>query len=182
LVLFAEKGFTGTSVQEIVDAAGVTKGGMYHYVRSKEDLLFGIYDEVLQMQRGRLDKYADQGGPVAVRLRLAAADVVLTAMETVQSATVFYRSLHHLSEEKQRAVRGERRRYHERFQSLVVEGQRDGSFRREIDADLVVDYFFGAVHHLPMWWSPDGRLDGEEIAKQFADLLLASLLSGSADA
>ena len=37
--LFAEHGFDGTSVQEIVEAAGVTKGAMYHYFASKEDLL-----------------------------------------------------------------------------------------------------------------------------------------------
>jgi AcrR family transcriptional regulator len=176
LALFAEKGFAGTSVQDIVDAAGVTKGGMYHYFRSKEDLLYGIYAEVLQMQRDRLDRFADEEGPVEARLRAAAADVVRTAMETIRSSTIFYRSLHDLSEDKQRAVRAERRRYHERFRGMVLEGQRDGSFRADVDADVAVDYFFGAVHHLPVWWSAEGRLAPDAIADQFADLLLAGLV------
>jgi AcrR family transcriptional regulator len=41
--LFAEKGFDATSVQEIVERAQVTKGAMYHYFRSKDDLLYAIY-------------------------------------------------------------------------------------------------------------------------------------------
>jgi len=45
--LFARDGFANTSVQQIVDAAGVTKGAMYHYFRSKDDLLFGIYEHLL---------------------------------------------------------------------------------------------------------------------------------------
>ncbi len=42
--LFATQGYANTSVQQIVEAAGVTKGAMYHYFESKDDLLFGIYE------------------------------------------------------------------------------------------------------------------------------------------
>ena len=45
--MFAEKGFGNTSVQEIVEAAGVTKGAMYHYFGSKDDLLYEIYHRLL---------------------------------------------------------------------------------------------------------------------------------------
>ena len=49
--LFATKGFDRTSVQEIVEAAGVTKGAMYHYFDSKDDLLAAIYERILDDQR-----------------------------------------------------------------------------------------------------------------------------------
>ena len=42
--LFAAQGYANTSVQQIVEAAGVTKGAMYHYFESKDDLLFAIYE------------------------------------------------------------------------------------------------------------------------------------------
>ncbi|HWM40698.1 MAG TPA: helix-turn-helix domain-containing protein, partial [Streptomyces sp.] len=41
--LFSEQGYDRTSVQEIVEAAGVTKGALYHYFGSKDDLLHEIY-------------------------------------------------------------------------------------------------------------------------------------------
>jgi AcrR family transcriptional regulator len=174
--LFAEKGFEGTSVQDVVVAAGVTKGAMYHYFSSKDDLLYEIYGRVLRMQMERLEKFVSQEGSVAERLHAAAADVVVTTIENLDSTTIFFRSLHQLSEEKQKEIRRERRRYHETFRAMVVEGQQSGVFRDDVSADLCVDFFFGSVHHLPMWWKPRGRLSGQEVGRSFADLFIAGLL------
>ena len=174
--LFAEKGFEGTSVQDVVVAAGVTKGAMYHYFSSKDDLLYEIYGRVLRMQMERLEKFVSQEGSVEERLHAAAADVVVTTIENLDSTTIFFRSLHQLSEEKQKEIRRERRRYHETFRAMVVEGQQSGVFRDDISADLCVDFFFGSVHHLPMWWKPRGRLSGQEVGRSFADLFIAGLL------
>ena len=174
--LFAEKGFEGTSVQDVVVAAGVTKGAMYHYFSSKDDLLYEIYGRVLRMQMERLEKFVSQEGSVEERLHAAAADVVATTIENLDSTTIFFRSLHQLSEEKQKEIRRERRRYHETFRAMVFEGQQSGVFRDDISADLCVDFFFGSVHHLPMWWKPRGRLSGQEVGRSFADLFIAGLL------
>jgi AcrR family transcriptional regulator len=174
--LFAEKGFEGTSVQDVVVAAGVTKGAMYHYFSSKDDLLYEIYGRVLRMQMERLEKFVSQEGSVEERLHAAAADVVVTTIENLDSTTIFFRSLHQLSEEKQKEIRRERRRYHETFRAMVVEGQQSGVFRDDVSADLCVDFFFGSVHHLPMWWKPRGRLSGQEVGRSFADLFIAGLM------
>jgi hypothetical protein len=72
-------------------------------------------------------------------------------------------------------VRAERRRYHERFRAMVEEGQASGLFRDGVPADLVVDFFFGSVHHLGTWYRRNGPLSGEDVGRHFADLLLASL-------
>ena len=157
--LFAEKGFEGTSVQDVVVAAGVTKGAMYHYFSSKDDLLYEIYGRVLRMQMERLEKFASQEGPVEERLDAAAADVVATTVENLASTTIFFRSLHQLSQEKQKEVRRERRRYHQTFRAMIIEGQESGVFRDDV-GDFCVDYFFGSVHHLPMWWKPRGCSPG----------------------
>nr|WP_222132116.1 TetR/AcrR family transcriptional regulator [Pseudonocardia sp. C8] len=177
--LFAERGFDATSVQDVVEAAGVTKGAMYHYFASKEDLLFAIYAPVLAMQTARLEKVVSEPDAVERRLHDAAADVVTTSIENLAPSTVFFRSLHHLGEEQQRALRRDRRRYHEMFRGLIEDGQAAGIFRREVSADLSTQYFFGAVHHLPFWYRPDGRLEPREIGAEFADMLLAALRPGS---
>lgn len=173
--LFADRGYDRTSVQEIVEAAGVTKGALYHYFGSKEDLLQEVYSRLLRVQQERLDAFADAGGPVEVRLRDAAADVVVTTIGNLDDASIFFRSMHHLSPEKNKQVRVERRRYHERFRALVEEGQRTGVFAADIPADLVVDYHFGSVHHLSTWYRPDGPLTPQQVADHLADLLLRSL-------
>ncbi|MFI1096589.1 TetR/AcrR family transcriptional regulator [Streptomyces sp. NPDC020917] len=173
--LFAERGYDRTSVQEIVEAAGVTKGALYHYFGSKDDLLHEIYGRVLRLQTERLDAIAGRGTDVRGRLAEAAADVVVTSIQNLDDTKIFFRSMHQLSPEKQKAVRAERRRYHETFRSLIEEGQRDGQFRPELRADLVVDFFFGSVHHLGTWYHADGPLSAEQVASEFSDLLLHSV-------
>ncbi|MFD9736223.1 TetR/AcrR family transcriptional regulator [Umezawaea sp. NPDC059074] len=173
--LFAAKGFDRVAVQEIVDRAGVTKGAMYHYFGSKDDLLHEIYGSVLRMQTERLEKIASGDGPVAERLHAAAADVIVTSIENFNQAKVYFRSADHLAEDKRLEVRAERRRYHERFRALVEEGQSSGVFRADVPADVAVHHYFGAVHHLGTWYHVDGPLSAEDIARHYADLLMGSL-------
>ncbi|MET9879693.1 MULTISPECIES: TetR/AcrR family transcriptional regulator [Streptomycetaceae] len=174
--LFAERGYDRTSVQEIVEAAGVTKGALYHYFGSKDDLLHEIYGRVLRLQMQRLEAIAGkEATPVAERLVEAAADVVVTSIGNLDDTKIFFRSMHQLSPEKQKAVRADRRRYHEKFRALVEEGQREGVFRQEVRPDLVVDFFFGAVHHLGTWYREDGPLSAGQVAADFADMLLHSV-------
>nr|WP_246470380.1 TetR/AcrR family transcriptional regulator [Streptomyces olivoverticillatus] len=173
--LFAEQGYDRTSVQEIVEAAGVTKGALYHYFGSKDDLLHEVYGRVLRLQQERLDAFADAAAPVEQRLREAAADVVVTSIENLDDTKIFFRSMHHLGPDRLRQVRAERRRYHERFRALVEEGQRSGVFNATTPADLVVDYHFGSVHHLGSWYRPGGPLGPQQVADHLADLLLRAL-------
>ncbi|MEU6849458.1 TetR/AcrR family transcriptional regulator [Actinacidiphila alni] len=173
--LFAERGYDRTSVQEIVEAAGVTKGALYHYFGSKDDLLHEIYGRVLRLQTERLDAIAARDTPVPERLAEAASDVVVTSIQNLDDTKIFFRSIHQLSPEKQKVVRAERRRYHEKFRSLIEEGQAAGHFRADLRPDLVVDFFFGSVHHLGTWYHADGPLSAHEVAGEFSDLLLHSL-------
>jgi AcrR family transcriptional regulator len=174
--LFAEQGFEGTSVQEIVDAAGVTKGALYHYVDSKDDLLYDIYARLLRMQTERLERIASSDLPVAERLHAAARDVVELSIAHLDDLKIFFRSLHQLSDAKRDEVRKERRAYHERFRGLIEEGRATGVFRRDdVPPDLHVNYFFGAVHHLGMWYREGAPLRGADVARHFADMLLRAL-------
>lgn len=173
--LFADQGYDRTSVQEIVEAAGVTKGALYHYFGSKDDLLHEIYGRLLRLQQERLDAVAGREAPVESRLRDAAADVVVTTIDNLDDARIFFRSMHQLSDEKQKQVRAERRRYHERFRALIEEGQRGGVFTDATPADLVVDYHFGSVHHLSSWYRPEGPLSPQQVADHLAGLLLRAL-------
>ncbi|MEU9020502.1 TetR/AcrR family transcriptional regulator [Actinomadura sp. NPDC048394] len=176
--LFAERGFEGTSVQEIVNAAGVTKGAMYHYFGSKDDLLYEIYHRLLGLQMRRLEQIADGPGSAEERLRAAALDVLETSFLYLDDFTVFFRSTHLLPRDRREAVRAERRRYQERFRDLVEEGQREGSFRTDMPADIAVLFFFGTVHQIGTWYHPGGRLKTRTIAEHYVDLFLNGLKQG----
>jgi len=173
--LFARHGFEGTSVQDIVDAAGVTKGAMYHYYDSKDDLLYEVYHQVLSMQLSHLEQIAAGPGTPEQRLRAAAADVVQASLDNLDDLIVFFRSLHMLPDDKQAQVRAERRRYHNRFKELVDEGVAAGTFRADISSDIVVHYFLSVVNQLGSWYKPDGPLSPDQVGDLFAELLIGGL-------
>lgn len=175
--LFARNGFEGTSVQDIVDAAGVTKGAMYHYYGSKDDLLFEVYHQLLTMQISRLGDIAKGSGTAQERLRAAAIDVVESSLQNLDDMIVFFRSLHMLPEDRQTQIRAERRTYHDQFKSLVEEGMAAGTFRTEVPADIVVHYFLSTVNQLGSWYRPDGLLTAREVGEHYTELLLGGLLA-----
>jgi AcrR family transcriptional regulator len=173
--LFATQGYANTSVQQIVTAAGVTKGAMYHYFQSKDDLLFGIYDRLLSLQKAHLDDTIARGGTVDEILRAACIDVLETSIEFLPEGTVFFRSAHMLSEGRQQEVTRRRREYHDEFAALIERGRTEGLFRTDIPIPLVVAHFFSDVHYLSHWYSPQGPESRTLVAEQLTDLFLTSI-------
>lgn len=173
--LFAVNGFERTSVQDVCDAAQVTKGALYYYFSSKDELLYEIYGRMLRLQMAHLEEFAQADAPVLERIRLIASDVIVTSIADMHHTVIFWRSLHQLTPEMQSTVRHERRRYHERFRELVVEGQKEGVIRTDIDPNVMIDYFYGSVHHLSVWYRKDGPLTPSAVGNQFAELFLSSI-------
>jgi AcrR family transcriptional regulator len=173
--LFARNGFEGTSVQDIVDAAGVTKGAMYHYYGSKDDLLYEVYHQLLTLQTTRLNEIVNGPGSAEERLRAAAIDVVVSSLANLDDMIVFFRSLHMLPDDRQTQIRAERRAYQDQFKALVEEGMAAGTFRSEVPADIVVHYYLSTVNQLGSWFRPDGAMTATQVAEQYTELLLAGL-------
>jgi AcrR family transcriptional regulator len=173
--LFSRKGFDGTSVQEVVDAARVTKGAMYHYFRSKDDLLYEIYHELITEQLAGLDRIRALGGPAAQTLHSVIVDLVESTAARLDAAAVFAREAHKLAGEPMAALRAQRRRYHEGVRELVAQGQRDGVFAGSASAETVTLMVFGIVNQLSQWYRPDGPTTPRQLADEIATFVLAGL-------
>jgi AcrR family transcriptional regulator len=178
--LFAEYGYAQTSVQQIVDAAGVTKGALYHYFKSKDDLLFDIYDRLLSMQREHLDAIVARGRDPEQTVRLVCEDVIVTSIEGLADGAVFFRSQHMLSEKRQREVKQRRRDYNGAFEAVLERGRTAGVFRTDIPPAILIANFFSDVHYLAQWYSPGGALTKQQVASELTDLYLAGLLAPTA--
>lgn len=175
LDLFSTQGYTNTSVQQIVAAAGVTKGAMYHYFTSKDDLLFAIYERLLNLQKRRLDEITADGGPAAAVLRAVCEDVIVTSIDFLPEGTVFFRSMHMLTPERLKEVKRRRREYHDQVAELVERGRAEGAFRTDIPVHILIAHFYADVHYLSHWYSPTGPEDKYEVATQLTDLFLRSI-------
>jgi AcrR family transcriptional regulator len=175
LRLFAERGFDGTSVQEIVAAAQVTKGALYHYFDSKDDLLYEIYHSLISRQLADLDRVLAAGRAPREAVREIVGGLIQSTAEHIDEAKVFTREMHRLDQEHMHAVRAARRRYHVRFRGLVEQAQKDGVFAAQASADTVTVVALGMVNQLPHWYRPDGPKRPDELADEVTAFLLAAL-------
>jgi AcrR family transcriptional regulator len=173
--LFAQQGYDGTSVTQVITRAGVAKGGFYHHFSSKEALLYEVYGDLISRQLESMDEVIARRLPAAATLRALIHDLVETTAASARPALVFWREMHRLGYERTEQYRKARRRYHDTVKRLVRDAQASGEFTAVATADTVTFTIFGFVNELPLWYRPTGRKRPAQLAAELADLILAAL-------
>jgi AcrR family transcriptional regulator len=173
--LFAQQGYDGTSVSQVITRAGVAKGGFYHHFASKEALLYEVYGDLIGRQLEGMDEILRRGLPAAETLRALIHDLVETTAASARPALVFWREMNRLGDERTADYRRARRRYHDTVRRLIRDAQAAGQFAAVASADIVTFTIFGFVNELPLWYRPTGRKRPGQLADELADLVLAAL-------
>jgi AcrR family transcriptional regulator len=173
--LFADHGFDATSVSQVINRAGVAKGGFYHHFASKQDLLYAVYGQLIDRQLEGMQRILAERRPPAETLRALIADLVETTAASAREALVFSRELSQLGNARIMQLRSKRRRYHSAMIGLVREAQERGQFSPVASPEIVTFTIFGVINEMPRWFRPNGRMRPEQIATEVADLVLAGL-------
>lgn len=172
ILLFEKKGFSETSIQDIVEALGVTKGTFYYYFSSKEQLLMGIHlgyiDDLLKRQA------AIQASPAANRQKLHQMVQLLIAdiKEHGPSGRVFFREMRHLAKDNAGAVKAKREEFRMNIEKLLAEGIEKGEFREDVKPDMVAFAVLGITNWSYQWFNPAGEVSAENLAEIYSDLIL----------
>lgn len=173
--LFAEQGYDGTSVAQVIGRAGVAKGGFYHHFPSKEALLYEVYGDLIARQLTAMDQILARDLSPADTLRALIVDLVESTAASAQQALVFWREQHRLDDARQAEYRRARRRYHDTVKSLIADAQAAGEFAAVASPDMVAFTIFGVINELPLWYRPHGRYRPAQIAAELAALVLTAL-------
>lgn len=178
---FAERGYHGTSIDDLIEATGLARGGLYHYIGSKSEALTRILDDLMAPLLERAA--AVVSGPEAPETATAR----LQALTRVWMRQVESHRDHVLVFEKERAVLREGpswdavREDRDTFESLLRQVLDDGIASGEFsvaDPALASLALLGMVNHAALWFTPGGRLTADEVADGFVDLVLGGVRSG----
>ena len=167
--LFAEKGFHGTSMEDLAEAMGVQKASLYAHVRSKQDLLYETMQDGARAFHAALDELPEDVSATE-RIQLALRAHLRVVAEQLDVATVFVREWQYLDGARREEIVAERRRYEERIRSLFREGRALGELRTDIDDATAALLVLSAANWAYTWFTP-GR-DTDELADRFHALLL----------
>jgi TetR/AcrR family fatty acid metabolism transcriptional regulator len=149
---FAARGFFTAQVADVARAAGVAAGTVYLYFRGKDDLLISIFERTMKeaIAEGRAS-IADLADPVE-QLR-AIARLHLDRMGRDRSlAIVFQIELRQSTKFMERFSATHLREYLGIIRNVVVEGQKTGAFRRDVNPTLAAKLFFGGLDEMATNW------------------------------
>lgn len=167
--LFAKQGYRATTLDHVASALNIKKASLYHYMRSKEDLLTGIYDRIFDRIEAEVRPVAEQELPVGERLRrMVHAHVAFVCRESAMLAVVFQEEAE-LSDANRVVIQTRKRDYEQIFERVVTLGQEQGILR-PMRARMMVRAILGMCNWTYQWYSPE-RHDVDEIASQFTLLI-----------
>jgi TetR/AcrR family transcriptional regulator, cholesterol catabolism regulator len=176
--LFSERGYHGTSMQQLADALGLLRGSLYAHIGSKEDLLFDVVDEGAErfLARGRA---ALAAATAAERLRRFLVVHVETAIEHLDAGTVFLNEWRYLSDARRAIVQAKRDEYEAMLTSIIEAGIASGEFRADADVRFAVLLVLSAGNWVYEWYRPGGALGPTQIGERFAELIITGLKEGA---
>jgi AcrR family transcriptional regulator len=173
--LWYESGYERVSVQEIVEAAGLTKGAFYHYFDSKEELLKLIHDDFIEQEIAAVRSAIEHGGSPSNTLVAIIVELLNSVANYREGITVFFREMPSLSEQSFNEVKSRRDFLGKLVLSVIHEGIDAGEFREVRDEQLVMFAIIGMCAWAHEWFEDGAPLSAREIGEMYAGLLLDGL-------
>jgi AcrR family transcriptional regulator len=174
--LFRSQGYAETSIEEIANAVGILKGSVYHYIHTKEDLLFAIIDEIYARTDAKSQAVQASDGGVVEQLELFIDLHMEDTADLAAKVAVFTTEYRSLPEDRRRQVQQHRDDYEGLLHSIIRQGQSQGVFVADLDARLAAIGILQMLNGTYQWYRPDGPRSMDEITREFMRIIFRGLL------
>ena len=171
--LFANRGYPGTSMNEVAQACGLSKATLYHYYKDKYALLVAIAEGHVQRLHALVAEVAAERLAPEAHLRELVARIVEAYADAQHAHRVLTEDVRFLDELDRQRILGKEREVVAAF-SRAVTALRPELKRAKLAKPLTM-LLFGMINWMFTWLKPDGELDHAAIAPMVADLFLGGL-------
>jgi AcrR family transcriptional regulator len=161
--VFAHKGFHAARVGDIAKEAGVAYGLVYHYFRSKDEILETIFRDTWTAMIESVRGVEDAGGPAREQVRRVASIVLRSYVRNPDLVRVLVREVTrspHLQGEVEEIGHAT-----DELERIVRQGQESGEFRTALPPRLAASILYGALESILTGWVLGAPADSEEVER-----------------
>ena len=150
--VFARQGFHATRVSDIADEAGVAYGLVYHYFKSKDQVLNELFVERWSLLLAAIEETDRGDGPPREKLAAVASFIVDSYVHDPELMKVIIVEVTRAANSFGRTHLTEIRRAYQSIAKIVADGQKVGAFRTDVDPMFASMSFYGAIEQLLSGW------------------------------
>jgi AcrR family transcriptional regulator len=176
--LFAKKGYAVTSMREISENLEITKATLYHYFKSKEQILFEILNNVMDEALESLEKISKMRIPPEEKLKNVLKFYSKYYVSKQNDLILLVNELNSLSENFRKILINKEKIYLNLMKLIFNELKMQGKLR-DIPLTVLAFSFFGMVHYTIKWYHPDGSIKPEELSEYFVEIFTKGILNTS---
>jgi TetR/AcrR family transcriptional regulator, cholesterol catabolism regulator len=153
--IFSARGYADASVQDIADELGILKGSLYHYIDTKEDLLFRLLEQVHEDVEAIMLEVATRHDLDALaRIVLYVKRMVEYSIQHVMKISVYHHDVDRLTDTRRKVIFDHRKEHESFLTDLILEAQRAGQADPTLDAGILTNCIFGTVIWVYRWYRP----------------------------
>ena len=173
--LFARKGFHATSMRAIAQALEMQPASLYHYFKSKEEMLFVLMNESMDEALEKLKTVCETDSAPEIKLRDMLGFYARFFAGDQEREILLVNEIDSLGEEYRKILLEKQRRYVHLIRSIFEELAK-ADLLKEIDPTVATFAFFGMVHYTIRWYNEEGSVDVGTLSDNFVEIFTRGIL------
>ena len=179
--IFARKSYHSTSMRDISRATGVSLAGLYHYCKSKEELLFLIQDHCFGRVLERLEQRVKDTDDPFEKLRLFIDNHLSFFAANMAEMKVLSHEAESLAGDLHEHVSTKKEKYARLARKILREIQESQPAKARIDLTVATYALFGMMNWIYNWYDPSGKLSVNQLVDNITNLFLRGFLASEVE-
>jgi AcrR family transcriptional regulator len=176
--IFAEKSYHSTSMRDISRATNVSLAGLYHYCKSKEELLFLIQDNCFGRVLERLEKQLQEVDDPVAKLTVFIENHLSFFAANMAEMKVLSHEAESLRGDLHAHVSTRKDNYTKLARKVLEEVQESTQNQQPVDLTVATYALFGMMNWIYNWYDPQGKLKVHDLAQHLTQLFLGGFAPG----
>jgi AcrR family transcriptional regulator len=172
--VISKVGYANASLEDIAAANKISKSALYHYFRSRDEILFAMHEVLANDFLDHAALVRESGCPATEMLRAAIGKMVLANESIPGYVQALFEHYRDLPPPFRRRAHARTTEYTRFIEEILERGMTEGDFRR-LPVKATTLAIFGMCNWVNKWYRPSGELTGAQIADIWTDLVLGGL-------